>query len=611
MAASSLLELTPLRSPTVDDRQQLIQAAKQHIAAKQRAFLHQQQQLFAKRRSITIPGKSRSSQAATAASRTATAAITRPLVPLKYKTWAMQYSAQAAQTLDSIEAVTDLFQQDGVEGRLLILGEPGTGKSYTLCGLGATLLGKIRPSQPVPILLDVTGWRGEEFRPWIIDQIWLHYRVPRNCATAWLDASQLALLVDGFDALKSNEQRACAKAMDTLMRSNPDQVIALCCQRQAIEQTGITFNYFNSGVQIIPFAAQQVKDYVMGVDSPDTWQGIKGSKSLQHLARFPLMLNMLVESYDRTPAANRGELLQQYVSAQLAKPIGPDFRAQNPDSLRRFLGWLARHLSQRERIFTIDSLDPSWLPGSQQLLYRLLLTLALLLIVGSISSSWLLGLAVGIVAAQVDVDHFFRYRLSLASLSGKAWLVPLLTALLLGTALALPLGVLIGAAVARFTSGVAAGLYSAAAGATLGFWGGLLFQSWGGLQHGIRFKQRLDQDLTAALVNGSLLSLMYGGLLAAMVLLSALFSGQTTESLINLGALRQLVGITIGLVMWASYALQHLILRALLIVSSQGAFPLSLRAYLNEAVERKLLYRVGGSYSFIHEQVREQLAQGS
>lgn len=609
MAASSLLDLTPLRSPTAQDRQQLIQAAKQHIAARQQAFLHHQQQLRARHRSITGTGKSRATASAAASLRSATATTTRPLVALKYKVWAMQYSAQSAPVLDSVQAIVKLFQQDGVEGRLLILGEPGTGKSQTLCALGASLLAKIRPVDPVPVLLDVTGWQGEEFRPWVIDQLWIRYRVPRNCAVTWLNTSQLVLLVDGFDALSSRDQRSCAKAMDTLMRSNPEQAIALCCQRQALELTGITFNYFNSGVQIIPFAAQQVKDYVMGVDLPDLWKGIKGSKSLQHLARFPLMLNLLVESYDGVPAANRGELIEQYVNAQLTKDIGQSPHARRSDALKRFLVWLAQHLGQREREFAIDELNPNWLPGSQQLLYRLLLAAALMLIIGGIGGSWLLGLAIGIVASQVDVDRFFRYRLSLASLREGAWIMPLLTAILLGTVLAVPLGIFIGALVAQFTSGVTAGLYSAAGGMTLGFWAGVLAQSWGGIQHAIGFKQRFNQDTGSALINGILLAAAYGVMIGALVVISATVSSQPLSNLLDPSALRQLIAIVIGLALWASYALQHTILRILLGIGSQGAVPLNLVAYLNEAVERKLLLRTGGSYSFIHEQIREQFAQ--
>lgn len=578
MAANSLLNLTPLRSPDPEDRQQLLQAVKQHIIALQRSFLHQRQ--LQSRRRLTAAGPAQSP------------------VSLRYQIWSLQYGGQSARKLDSGEAVTAFFQQEGVDGRLLILGEPGTGKSQTLCTLGSRLLAKLRPGDPVPVLLDLSGWQGQDLRPWIIHQLWRQYRVARRYAQVWLETGELTLLLDGFDGLPSPRQRTCAQGIDTLMRSNLNQTIALCCQRQTLERTGINFSYFNSGVHIIPLGAQQVKDYVTGLNRPDLWKGIKASKPLQHLARFPLMLNLLTENYDGTAAANRSDLVQRYVDGQLPADQSP--------ALHRLLGWLAQQLEQRQRVFALDALNPTWLPDSQRLLYRLLLTLAMGGMIWALSGSPLLGLALGIMAAQVDVDRLAHFHLSLASLRGQAWLRVVATGLLLAVILAIPLGAAGGLVSARFGQGATAALYGAAAGITLGFWGGLWAQCWGGLPQVIQFRQRVNQDTLSALQNGILLVVIYAALLGATVALVALLSGQPFGSLVDPQGLRYLLAIATGLVLWISHSLQQLILRIVLSLGSGGAVPLNLTSQLNAAVERKLLRRVGGSYSFIHDQIRQQ-----
>ena len=72
----------------------------------------------------------------------------------------------------SYEQVAELFGRPETPRRLVVLGEPGAGKSMLLLNLTLQLLDRRVDGAPVPVLLPVAGWRPD--RPlddWIADQI--------------------------------------------------------------------------------------------------------------------------------------------------------------------------------------------------------------------------------------------------------------------------------------------------------------------------------------------------------------------------------------------------------------------------------------------------------
>ncbi|MBE9113593.1 ATP-binding protein, partial [Nodosilinea sp. LEGE 07298] len=328
-------------------------------------------------------------------------------IPMNYRVWGLQFGRQENQVLTSVGAIADLCQRDGIDGRLLILGEAGVGKTHTLLAVGDLLL---KRGGPVPVLLDVSAWAGETMREWLIATLWREYRVAKTTAANWIDQAQLMLLVDGFDNLPTPQQRKFAAALEALLRTNPNQTALLCCRRQVMESSGLIFDQFNGGINIIPLAAQQVKDYVLTQKCPDLWPVIKGSKVLQQLARLPLHLTMLVAMTNpaEPPIQNRADLVQRYLDDRLAQAQG------NPAQHRATLGWLAEQLESRPRLFYLDDLQRTWLPEPRQLLYRLLVGLAIALAIGLMGGNLLLGLAVGLMLSQIDLENFVYVRLGLA-----------------------------------------------------------------------------------------------------------------------------------------------------------------------------------------------------
>ncbi|WOD41285.1 hypothetical protein [Nodosilinea sp. E11] len=523
-------------------------------------------------------------------------------IPMNYRVWGLQFGRQDNQVLTSVGEIVDLFQRDGIDGRLLILGEAGVGKTHTLLAVGELLL---KRSGPVPVLADVSAWAGEPMREWLAAALWRDYRVAKGAALSWIDNARLTFLVDGFDQLAIPQQRKCAAALEALLRTNPNQTALLCCRRQVMESSGLTFDQFNGGVNLIPLAAQQVKDYVLGQRRSELWPVIKGSKLLQQLARLPLLLTLLVamDNPADPPLRSRAELVQRYLAQGLANTKG------NPALHQSALAWLARQLDQRPRLFYLDDLDRGWLPEPRQLLYRLLVGLAIALLMGLVGGNLLLGVALGLMLSQIDLENFPYVRLGLAIASPGPLLTLALTCGLLGLALGVGLGTVAALLLTPFGLGLPAFGWAGVIGA-VGGWGlGLLGLLHQGLARTAQYRQTPNQDVTLALRNALLLVAILGIILLLLLVLPAVVGGQHPFTLLTLPRARVIVaGLTIA-ALWLSFTVQHTMVRLLL--GGRQGLPVTGRAWLEAMVAAGLLRRVAGGYSFGHEGLRQSIAPRS
>jgi hypothetical protein len=574
---NAMLQYSPIRPPLSTDREALLEAIKWQL------------QDFRTRLPLISP--------------VSTADGNTTEIALRFQVWGMQYASRSTDVLTSYQEIADLFRQDGIEGRILILGEPGMGKTHTLIAVGQILLTQAQQgSSPIPVLINLSGWQGETLRTWLIDYLWEEYRIAKTIAEDWIDIPQLTFLFDGFDHLPTPQQRSCAHAIDTFLRTSPDQTAMLCCRRSVLEKSGITFNHFNSGVNIAPLAAQQVKDYTTALNRPELWQGIKGSKSLQLLARVPLHLTMLGVMYRGQTIANREFLLSTFMAEQLSQ-------GKVSEKDQQALQWLAQKLENRLRTFRLDQLQATWLPSSRRVLYRLLVVVLLALIYGLIAGNLVLGAAIGLVASQIDLEAFPRYRLSLATASWQTLGVIALAASLAALAVGLLFGGLVALLLMRFGSGLSAFGWASSIGAIVGWCialGGLL---WGGVQNSIQLRTHPNQDVVNSLRNCTVLVGLLGIIIALLLVLPGVIANQPPLTLLNLQRIRLLVVGCLGAILWLSFGLQQAILRLLLLPGKVGGLPAAERSWLRRLASSGLLRPVAGGFQFCHDSIRQRIAE--
>ena len=260
---------------------------------------------------------------------------------------------------------------DGAAGQLLILGEPGTGKSTKLVELARALIERAEndPSHPIPVILNLSTWTKKRaaLDEWMRDELVRLYGVSPERAKQWAGKDLLPLL-DGLDEVARGERAACVTAINTYRQAHGLQPLAVCCRREEYDALPVQLDLDNA-VEVDPLSREDVESYLdaQGFKLQRVRHALDGDPELWTLMDTPLMLTVLflasaapADDGTTEPDARR-RLYGRYVKAMFERPRMRRF-ARN--KALRWLGWLAAELSNRHRIpFALEDLDESWLPS--------------------------------------------------------------------------------------------------------------------------------------------------------------------------------------------------------------------------------------------------------
>lgn len=271
---------------------------------------------------------------------------------------------------------------------LLVLGEPGAGKTTTLLELARDLIARARRAveEPPPVVLALTTWERGPLADWIVAELGLRYQVPKRIARDWVEGSRLALLLDGLDEVPVARREACVHAINTFAREHPPPGLAVTC-RVAEYDALATKLRLRAAICLQPLPPEQVDRHLAagGAALAALRQTLREDAGLRELARTPLMLSVMMLAWhgaetraaDAAPATDlesrRQQVFDAYVHAALhrrGKAAGDGVVAQLPAVLR----WLAQRMQQHgQTLFVFEQLQPGWL-GSRRLAFYFLTT---------------------------------------------------------------------------------------------------------------------------------------------------------------------------------------------------------------------------------------------
>jgi Cdc6-like AAA superfamily ATPase len=116
----------------------------------------------------------------------------------------------------------DMFDQAGRS--LLILGEPGSGKTTMLLELARQTIERAEKdlAQPIPVVFNLSSWAEKQFSlaEWLVEELNTKYQIPKKVAQKWVENDELLLLLDGLDEVAQAQRVACVEAINIFHRNS-------------------------------------------------------------------------------------------------------------------------------------------------------------------------------------------------------------------------------------------------------------------------------------------------------------------------------------------------------------------------------------------------------
>ncbi len=282
-------------------------------------------------------------------------------------------------------------------GRLVVLGEPGAGKTMLMVRLVLDLLARRVGGGPVPVLVSVASWdpAGQDLRSWLGTQFLTDYpalaapppggRTEPTRAAALLASGLILPVLDGLDEIPEQVRGAAISRINDALRPG-EQVVVTCRTEQyrdAVRPLGgveVTLRAA-AAVQLCPLEADVVRSYfcddAAGPVARARWDpvlAVLGTEAPagQALAT-PLMVGLARATYNPRPGELAGTLRDP---AELCGPALADrsavesllfdafitaaYRHDPPgrwkaQDAERWLVFLACHLER-----TVGSADLAW-----------------------------------------------------------------------------------------------------------------------------------------------------------------------------------------------------------------------------------------------------------
>ena len=339
-------------------------------------------------------------------------AVTRP--------WGLvwQNLENPQQELPPGTRIIDKFDELGLGRTLLILGEPGSGKTTTLLELARDLINRIQAdlSQPIPVVFNLSSWEGKKqaIADWLVIELNTKYQVSPKIGKAWIQAQKLLLLLDGLDEVSRERREDCVDALNEFCQEYGQTEVVVCSRIRDYEALSSNL-IFQGAVYLQPLSLEQIQEYLKnaGSELAAVRKALESDVKLQEFARSPLILSIISLAYQgisiaELPSRSNYELREHLFNAYIDRMFKRSLVniPYSQEKVQKWLSWLAKQIvRESDTVFLIEKMQPSWLDTlTQQWIYRI----GTRSIIGLI-----LGIVVGLCLWRI---FYYDFRLVIYSL---------------------------------------------------------------------------------------------------------------------------------------------------------------------------------------------------
>jgi DNA polymerase III delta prime subunit len=306
----------------------------------------------------------------------------------------LQIDGKDCGILDPNTMLIETFGRDDIEGKLLILGAPGSGKTTALLSLAEQLVcgALAQPKTVIPVLFELSTWRddNQSIHDWLIEQLYdLHGgNRKRKIYEKWLERQILLPLLDGLDELGLERQKKCTDKLNEFAKKYSQMVV--CCRVKEFETVNMKLSNLRGAVCLQPLSDGQIEAYLHSIHRSELWSAMQTNPNLQALLkttpegdpgllRVPLFVKLTADVYDpNEPIGSKKDLLEKYIERQLSfdqrerdrrkelerrewayKTVEAEPKLQETISS---LSWIARQLQANKTVdLLIEQMQPSWI----------------------------------------------------------------------------------------------------------------------------------------------------------------------------------------------------------------------------------------------------------
>ncbi len=531
-----------------------------------------------------------------------------------------EFAAAPGQALPEGTPATTVFDRLGSGRTLLIVGEPGSGKTIALLKLAKDVIDRTEPDlrQQIPVVFNLASWarKPQSIEQWLIQELLEKYQVSKALGKTWVESEALMLLLDGLDEVKAEQRNACVQALNQFMQTHGTTEIVICCRIGDYQMLQDRL-MLRSAICLQPLTAAQIDRYFE--QAGDRLSALKAvlpqDAELQGLAKSPLMLSVMSLAYqDFTPEQlTVGGKIEDYRQRLFATYIDRMFQRRGTtqqysrEDSQRWLIWLAQGMKfAAQTEFLIEGLQPSWLISKKQLfLYYVNPSLR-----NKIITKILLKKISPVDALHISIEDAIKYfRIGLTNSMATGVILSVLPEFFWDKSFKSVLNSIVFYATdhAIYTNDFLTRLLT-----------GIIFGSVLGLQSGlimlllnIRYSTNIqqteerNQGVYRSIFNANILMIVF---VLSIWLVNICLMRVADFEFIKLNGL-----IFFGLIGWllgGGYtSLRHFILRVLLYGKKYS--PWNYTRFLDYATDRLFMQKVGGGYIFVHRMLLEHFAEMS